>query len=104
MTRKVLLLFAMVACSAASSAMAATFTAKAEGNTVTVYESSEKPEHCKMVAVKFTILKDGKRADSWSKQEGITTKPGRNIELFHITDPLIVAPLIDGDVIADCQD
>ena len=101
MMRKTLGLILLFGLLVASNAEAATFTAKAEGDTITIYSTSTKPEYCGAV-VKFTYLSEGQRKEGWTSCGKITTKPGKNVEACHFTNPQIVAPLIKGDVDVEC--
>jgi hypothetical protein len=86
---------------AASNAHAATFTAKAEDGSVTIYSTAKKPEYCG-VYVRFTYLSDGQRKDGFTSCGKTTVKPGKNVELCRFSNPQIVAPLLKGDVISEC--
>ncbi|TAK99873.1 MAG: hypothetical protein EPO08_15120 [Rhodospirillaceae bacterium] len=103
MTRKLLLLLAITACGATTDAIAATITATAKGNTVTVFSTSDKSERC-TARINFTYLQDGKRTPGFTSKESFVTVPGENVKVWDFTNPALIDPIISGGIDAHCGD
>jgi len=81
---------------------AATFTATAEGNTVTIYSASDKEEVCN-VTVPFSYWYEGKREYTTTycpdRQISISDK----LEVCNASHEMIVNPKIEGPVESECH-
>jgi hypothetical protein len=85
------------------AAQAATFEAEGKGDTVTVYYTTTKKERCQ-IANTFSYVFEGKRRTT-TQQCNAEMKPGKHLELCHVTHSDISEPRIEAPVqIRACQD
>jgi hypothetical protein len=75
--------------------------AKAEGNSVAIFSSTDKALPCE-ANIKFTYLDHGERKNGWTSCGYFTSKPGKDVEVCRFTNPALIAPVLDGGVIGGC--
>lgn len=93
-------IFAVVS---AGAAEAATFEAEGKGNTVTVYYTATKKEHCRIFNT-FSYVFEGTRRTT-TQECNADLKPGKHQEFCHVTHSDISEPKIEAPVkIGACQD
>ncbi len=81
---------------------AATFTATAEGNTVTIYSASDKEEVCNL-SVSFSYWHKGKREYTTTRCPDGKIAISEKSEVCSASHELIVNPKIEGPVESECR-
>ena len=85
------------------AAQAATFEAEGKDNTVTIYYTTAKKEHCQVFNT-FSYVFDGTRRTT-TQECNADLKPGKHLEVCHITHSDISEPKIEAPVrIGACHD
>mgnify|MGYP003676881720 CR=1 FL=1 len=81
---------------------AATFTATAEGNTITIYSTSDKEEICSLL-VPFSYWYEGKREYTSTRCPDRSIIVSEKSEVCNASHELIVNPKIEGPVQSECR-
>ena len=102
MSRKYCLPIVMGLMLSCGSAGAATFTAEAEGNTITIYSSSDEKQICNLT-VAFSFFYKGKRNMTKTFCQEIEIEPSNKAEACSVTHEDIVDPKIESPVTAECE-